>query len=856
MALNTEAKNHARGRETAATDTDAELRARISRADLLYDQPVTRSEEGMPLGNGRMGTLVWTTPTQIRLQINRVDVYANNSYSNSFNQRHNDYCGGCAYVDIDFGTAEGETFVPPSFRQRLSVYDGAMTLTGRQAAIEMIAWPEMDVIAAQIGAGSAKGGPIQVKLRMLRHASQYFGGELETFTREHAVAVETRSHLAKCQLLVMADRIVLTQEFREDNYFNKSAVAIAFEGWTAKADIADKTEVRLIADRESRPATVLIASTSSFDPANDVLASALDQIEAARGKGYAGLKTETSDWWHRFWERGSVRLESTDGTAEFIEANYHYFLYVMGASSRGKFPPKFNGMLWNTGGDLRTWGAQHWFANTSCYYEALFATNRLELLDPFFDMYSGMYESCAVAAEQQWGSPGMYIPETAYFDGLEKLPEDVAQEMRELYLMRKPWAERSERFRLYSETKHPHSSRWNWIASGKWVKGRWVITERGSGPYGNVSHIFGTTAKIAYLFWRRFEFTQDRDWLRARAYPMLRGAAEFYRNHPNVQKEEDGKYHIRYANSNESVWGARDTDEDLSAMRGLFAALVRAAELLNMDPGMQPVWRAFLQDLAQIPTARDQDALRPPDYAGPNVFARGRRPAVKAGSGVLPDQNSLPQWFFDQCNPGTQDGERLRLANDTFASYFPKGIEPQTPVGVLSKLAIAAATLGRADAVRHLLPNQIRTIRPERNTAYRNGGVLLNRMTLREGPQALDVQRLGRAAEALHVALLQSAPPEPGTDPVIRLFAAWPKDWNARFQLLARGGFLVHSETKNGAVINVRIRSGAGVECRIANPWPGSRVTLLRDGNKAEALDGEILDFPSKRNEVIELVRL
>jgi hypothetical protein len=60
----------------------------------------------MPLGNGRTGTLVWTTPSQVRLQINRVDVYANNSYSNSFIERHNDYCSGCAYVDIDFGTAE------------------------------------------------------------------------------------------------------------------------------------------------------------------------------------------------------------------------------------------------------------------------------------------------------------------------------------------------------------------------------------------------------------------------------------------------------------------------------------------------------------------------------------------------------------------------------------------------------------------------------------------------------------------------------------------------------------------------------------------------------------------------------
>lgn len=841
---------------TVANDTNAELRARISRADLLYDHPVDRSEEGMPLGNGRMGTLVWTSPTQVRLQINRVDVYANNSYSNSFVERHNDYCGGCGYVDIDFGAWDGETFAPTSFRQRLSCYDGVITLAGKQTSVEMIASPEMDVIAAQVAGSSRKSGPIQVKLRMLRHASQYFGAELETFAREHATAVETRSHIANSQLHVVGDRIVLTQEFREENYSCKSAVVVAVLGPGAKAEIADETEVRLVADLGGRQATILIASASTFDAATDVTAAALKQIDEARTKGYTGLKAETSNWWHQFWQRGSLHLQSADGTAEFVEANYHYFLYVMGASSRGKFPPKFNGMLWTTGGDLRTWGAQHWFANTSCYYEALFAANRFDLLDPFFDMYTGMYESCAVAAQQQWGSKGIYIPETVYFDGLEKLPDDIGAEMRELYLMRKPWAERSEQFRLYSETKHPHSSRWNWMASGKWEKGRWVITERGSGPYGNVSHIFGSTAKIAYLFWRRFEFTQDREWLQARAYPMLRGAVEFYRNHPNVQKEADGRYHIRYANSNESVWGARDTDEDLSAMRGVLAALVRAAELLNTDVDMQPVWKAFLHDLTALPTTRDSDALRPPNYDGPEVFARGRHPAVKTGSGILPDQNSLPQWLFDLCNSGTQDQRRLKLANDTFTSYFPKGMDAQTPVGVLSKLPIAGATLGRSDAVRHLVPNQIRAIRPERSTAYRNGGVLANRMTLREGPQALDAQRLGRAAEALHVALLQSGPPEPGADSVIQLFTAWPKEWNASFRLLARGAFVVESKLEGGAITTVSIKSNAGVECRIANPWPGSRVTLLRNGDKAESLDGQILRFSSKKSELIELVRL
>ena len=58
---------------SAAQSGDDELRRLISDADLVYNKPVPRSEEGMPIGNGRMGTLVWTTPESVRMQINRAD---------------------------------------------------------------------------------------------------------------------------------------------------------------------------------------------------------------------------------------------------------------------------------------------------------------------------------------------------------------------------------------------------------------------------------------------------------------------------------------------------------------------------------------------------------------------------------------------------------------------------------------------------------------------------------------------------------------------------------------------------------------------------------------------------------------
>ncbi len=184
----------------------------------------------------------------------------------------------------------------------------------------------------------------------------------------------------------------------------------------------------------------------------------------------------------------------------FVEQNYTYFLYLMAASSRGKYPPKFNGMVFNTGGDFRSWGAQHWFANLSCYYEALFATNRFELMDPMFDMYSGHAARLQRGRAAAVGQPGHVHPRdrltsTAWRNCRTISPPKCARST----CCRSRGSSARRDFMELAQTKLPHSSRWNWIESGSWVNGRWVIKERGFGPYGAVTHILGSNGQDRLL---------------------------------------------------------------------------------------------------------------------------------------------------------------------------------------------------------------------------------------------------------------------------------------------------------------------------------------------------------------------
>lgn len=761
-------------------------RALVSRADLDYATPATRSEEGLPVGNGRIGSLVWTTPTQLKFQINHANVYGVNCQTDSFPARHSDYATSCGYVDISFVDYGDDVFAGDEFHQHLALYDGLMTAKGRGATACVLGWPRRDVLAIEIDDTRVHPSPISIDLRMLRYAIQYHAGENWELTEHHQVKFQTASHTATSGLEIRGDRIALVQRFTEDDFYGASGLVAGMFGRAAQPRYVNDATIRLTAAPGRGKFTILVAAAASFESDRDVAADALAELDAAADLGFERLRHDTADHWHDFWSRGFVHLHSADGQADLLEQQYTYFLYLMAASSSGgDYPPRFGGMLWYTNGDLRAWGSQHWWANTSAYYSNLMPSGRLELMDPMFDMYSRMAPSCARAAQQQWGSRGIWIPETVWFDGLEELPDDIAAEMRELYLMYKPWSEASPEFLAWARTKQPHNSRTNWKGGGHWDNGHWVYTDKGTGPFGHTTHILGAGARIAALYWQRYQYTQCLDWLRERAYPMIRGAAEFYRNFPNFQRGEDGRYHLLHVNNSESNWNSVDSPYEVECMNIIFPLAVRASEILNVDSELRPVW----QEIA--------DHLPPP------------RPR-----------------------------ERGRRRFGAFVYGGPGEIEPLGADRKLKRRFLTFARLGSFVDDRGI------------------GGALIfrNRLRLREGPGAIDAEHIAGLSGGIQSSLLDSAPPSEAGEPVLRLFSAWPTDWHAEFQLLARGAFVVGSAIQDGQIPLIEIHSQAGRPCRLQNPWPDAEVDLWRNGQLAESLTGKLLNFSTSDGETIVVV--
>lgn len=102
---------------------------------------------------------------------------------------------------------------------------------------------------------------------------------------------------------------------------------------------------------------------------------------------------------------------------------------------------------------------------------------------------------------------------------------------------------------------------------------------------------------------------------------------------------------------------------------------------------------------------------------------------------------------------------------------------------------------------------------------------------------------------SLHLALFQSAPSEPGGNPVIRVFPARPDNWDAFFTLLGRGNFLITSSIQNNSIEFVEIKSLAGDVCSVRNPWPGDIINLYVDGKETNSFAGEIIKFSTNQKD-------
>ncbi|MBN1360592.1 MAG: glycoside hydrolase N-terminal domain-containing protein [Sedimentisphaerales bacterium] len=119
-------------------------------------------------------------------------------------------------------------------------------------------------------------------------------------------------------------------------------------------------------------------------------------------------------------------------------------------------------------------------------------------------------------------------------------------------------------------------------SEGRPMRGWTVRTE--SNPFGNMSYVWnmGGSAWYCQHFWEHYAFTQDEDYLRNVAYPVMKEVCQFWEDH--LKTLPDGRLAVPDGWSPEH--GPRDVDGvtyDQMIVWDLFTNYVEAADVLGID---------------------------------------------------------------------------------------------------------------------------------------------------------------------------------------------------------------------------------------------------------------------------------
>ena len=773
----------------------------VSRADLIYDQPAASPIEGHPIGNGTMGTMVWTTPSAIEFQINRSDVFAvNKTHGGTFQDHATDYCGGCARVSVNVGS---QAFIAgPGFSQQLSLYDAEDVIQGKDVSARCFVSSD-DVLVLEVDDRRATPQPLLVDVSMWRNPVVTNGAHTASYTFQDTSQTST-----------------LIQQFTENDYYCGSAVAVQVAGASGGVQTSDRCR-RITVPAATGKRLIQISSAASWDQSVILATAASANLAANVGKTYDTLRSEHAATWNELWSRTFVSLSSADGKAQQAERQRNLQLYYMASSSRGAVPPKWNGSIFTVDGDIRSFGgSQYWVWTTESSYYPLYAADAVELTNPFFNMYVSQLPASKEAARQRWNANGAFYPETTPFDGPLVLTDDVALEVRRVLSGQMPYSQMSDRAKAACKfDNHLHG-----------------LSELMKCGYSWISHVMSSGSELAVQAWWRYRYTGDTDFLRTDAYPLLRESVEFYRS--LAQKDTDGLYHIRGTHVHESFLGVKDSIVDQAAIRGTVPLAIRAAETLGLDAGLRAQWREFLDNLAPYTMGSDPEAKALSSLIdgvlADDVWAAGRFDGVnRSAHGEDPWHN--PVFPFEDWTLETHSAPTDAMVQ-RMMDLLPRmaAVLNGSSLNTAIRTPIATAHAGRGEDLPAILSSYYSAFLP-----------LANGMSMFD---AQSIEHLGIISTTVQEALLQSVSPHPGEQEIISVFPAWPLEWDADFSLLARGGFLVRSSCKSGKVEYVEIQSRLGETCWLRNPW-GQKCVVQQVGGPTWPLNGDVLNFKTEAGE-------
>ena len=262
------------------------------------------------------------------------------------------------------------------------------------------------------------------------------------------------------------------------------------------------------------------------------------KIEELHRTGWDELLAGHRKWWADFWGKSSLEIPNKSLEKMWVQANY----FLGSASRKGAPPMPLQGVWTADDGNLPPWqGDYHNDLNTQTTYLHYLKANHIEEGESFIDFLKDLMPQAERFAKEYFDAPGLCLPGVMSIDG------------RPL---------------------------------GKWPM-----------------YTLGLTNQLwlCQIIERHGSFVGDSDYWKEFAYPYFSGTAECMLRW--LERGKDGKWYLPISSSPEihddslESFLEPNSNYDLALLRYLFDRLVWMAEMLGDDSSR---WRSILDDLPEL----------------------------------------------------------------------------------------------------------------------------------------------------------------------------------------------------------------------------------------------------------------
>lgn len=376
---------------------------------IRYHEAVTSWDEALPLGNGRLGCLLYGDGP-IRLALDRVDLWDTRPHPATLED-------GFCYENLVKLSLSGKQ-ADWAERERLfeNIYNELpypSKITAGRLELDFGKKPEKVRSEVELQTAVARLSCSEGTLEAFLHANRAVGAakvtgsfRLDLHIPEYisACAYKDAQEAEGGEILPSQAMGYPKAEIRREDgftfYWQKTMTAFAYGVFVYSVAKADCTE--------------LYFTVATAEDAEEPIAAAKALLKAAAEVGYAQLQREHAAWWQTYWKQSAISVGDP-----LLERTYYRAWYLFASCSRkGSYPMPLQG-VWTADNDrLPPWrGDYHHDTNTQLSYQSYLKANRLEEGEAFVDYLWQQKPQFEKVAREFYHVDGLLIPGVSTLDG-------------------------------------------------------------------------------------------------------------------------------------------------------------------------------------------------------------------------------------------------------------------------------------------------------------------------------------------------------------------------------------------------------------------------------------------------------